>query len=117
MHRSLFATLVLGCAWLGHVAAHTDFTATEPADGATLDAAPDTVRMDFAGPMRIVKVTVVHAGPDGSSETRLTPPSRDATESLVLSPELAGPGDYRIEWRGLGEDGHVMTGAFSFSGR
>ena len=108
---------LLACLTCGPALAHTSGTSTEPADGATLDAVPETLRLAFAGPMRIVKVVMVHEGPTGTHETRLEVPSKAATESLELSPDFAGPGDYRVEWRGLGEDGHVMTGTFSFSVR
>lgn len=117
MNRLVPAIALLACLCPAGALAHTSGTATEPADGATLDRVPEALRLSFAGPMRIVKVVMVHDGPTGSHETRLALPSEAATESLELSPDFAGPGDYRIEWRGLGEDGHVMTGEFSFSVR
>ena len=37
-----------------------------------------------------------------------------ATEFIV--PVIGmGPGSYKIEWRGLGIDGHAMTGEFMFT--
>ena len=117
MNRLVPAIALLACLCAGGALAHTPGTSTEPADGATLDAVPEALRLSFAGPMRVVKVVMVHDGPTGARETRLDVPSKAPTESLALSPEFAGPGDYRVEWRGLGEDGHVMTGEFSFSVR
>ena len=70
--------------------AHSEKESMTPADGAILDAVPETIGLRFNDGMRLTKVEMTHA------ETH--------TEALDLG----------TQWRGLGVDGHPMNGVFSF---
>jgi methionine-rich copper-binding protein CopC len=89
--------------------AHSPLESTEPSDGAVLAGAPEVIRLEFAGPIRLVGVALSGNG----AETALDVPSAGAARFEVATPDLA-PGRYRVEWRGMAGDGHVMSGAFSF---
>ena len=115
MIRSAALALAL-CSCLPSVTAfaHTDVVSTDPADGATLDAAPETLRVRFAAPLRVVKASVTRTAPDGARESRAERPAPAPSEELTLAPGLVGTGDYAIVWRALGDDGHVVEGGFAF---
>jgi methionine-rich copper-binding protein CopC len=100
------AALMAGTAAL----AHSMVTATDPADGAALTAAPEVIRIEFSEPIRLVGVAISGAGRDAALEV----PSAGAARYALEAPDLPA-GDYRVEWRGMAGDGHVMTGAFSFA--
>jgi len=93
--------------------AHSDLTASFPADGTWIDPSVTKLAMTFGKEIRLVTVTI---GPEGGDATTL---DLDEQNSLSTEFELALPaletGPYTIEWRGLGEDGHVMTGQIRFA--
>jgi methionine-rich copper-binding protein CopC len=105
---------VLVVALAGGAAAHSLLLESVPAAGATLTAPPEQITLRFnnriekkLSTIRLVDergapraVTVL--GTDGSAD-RLT---------ATLSP--LPPGAWRIEWRVLSTDGHIVSGAFSF---
>lgn len=94
--------------------AHSPVKETSPANGAVLETVPEMLHMTFAAPARVMKVTMTHSKNDASHESRLEIPTRDMVEEIHLTPEFMGSGNYLVEWRALGEDGHVLKGTFSF---
>ncbi|KPB02677.1 hypothetical protein SU32_02790 [Ahrensia marina] len=70
--------------------------------------------MNFKSPARILKVVMTHSLDGTSRETRLDLPTRKAIKKIEFTPEFMGAGEYKIEWRALGTDGHVIKGDFSF---
>lgn len=95
--------------------AHSTLRSTVPADGQVLDSVPATVDIGFAEPARLMKVEMTHTTGDVSETIRVAIPTREPVNDIALSPALAGAGDYSVNWRALSEDGHVITGTFSFS--
>jgi len=112
MTRTALSLLLVMCS--PFVLAHTPSESTHPADGATLETVPEMLHVTFAEPTRVVKIVLIHTGPGGTHETRLEPPSKEPSETLHLTPELPGAGEYALTWRALGADGHVVTGSFTF---
>ncbi len=110
--KTLLLASLIGV-WAMAAAAHSPLETSDPADGAVLDAAPAEVLFDFNGDIRLTRVTVNH---DGSDLTDLDLSAYDGfvSEFAIPMPD-SGPGTYLIEWRGLGTDGHVMTGTLSFT--
>lgn len=94
--------------------AHSEMETTSPENQAKLDVAPEMLHLTFSAPARVMKVVMTHTTADGANEMRLEIPSRELVDEVHLTPEFPGAGAYRVEWRALGEDGHVMTGEFSF---
>lgn len=95
--------------------AHSPVKSTEPANGDVLDAVPAAIDISFAKPARLMKVEVIHTVGDVSETIRLEIPTREQIEDISLIPGLSVAGDYSVNWRALGEDGHVVMGTFSFS--
>lgn len=93
--------------------AHSKKEQTIPADGAVLKAAPDAIGMGFDAPMRITLITLKRA--DGTAIDLARTDAMQPVTSFSAQPQSPlAPGTYRVEWRGMAEDGHVMTGAFGF---
>ena len=87
---------------------------TSPANEAELNAVPEMLHLNFAKPARVLKVVMTHSANDESHEVRLELPTKDAVQEMHLTPEFEGAGTYKIEWRALGLDGHVIKGDFTF---
>lgn len=84
-------------------------TASTPADGARLKAAPRALRMSFAHPVVLESLVVVD--PAGKRTALKAPAGSRATHTVVL-PAL-GRGAHVVEWRTSG--GHAMQGRLSFT--
>jgi methionine-rich copper-binding protein CopC len=94
------------------VAAHTELTATGPADGATVTTPIEDVTLTFSGPVRADGSTVTVTGPDGvASQGQLT--VLDTTVHQPVTPLRSGP--YRVDWSVVAGDGHAITGSFGFT--
>ena len=100
------------CLLAAVASAHSRMDATLPQDGDVLAEVPAHVTLDYAQPIRLTKVELSHMGSD-PLELELGDQKSFATR-FVLPLTGLGPGTYRIEWRGLASDGHVMQGGFSF---
>jgi methionine-rich copper-binding protein CopC len=85
-----------------------------PGDGARIGAAPDMIRLDFTGPVRVRSSRVAVRGPSG--ERFELGPVTGAADTIVqaLRP-LGAPGRYRVAYRVVAADGHVLTGAVRFT--
>lgn len=103
--------LALLCA-VPDASAHSRKETTVPADGAALRAPPEVIVMEFDTPIRITSLSLTTGAGDAVELRRTTGP-RPVTRYEAVPPAL-GAGSYRVEWRGLSEDGHTMQGSFSF---
>lgn len=107
--RGLAVALLM--AMTGAAAAHGEGK-TQPADGAALETPPETITVRFDEPTRVTSFEVT--GPDGPVALA-SEPATEATERVQVAPsETLGAGDYTVEWRALGSDGHPFAGSMSF---
>ena len=92
--------------------AHTKSETTTPADGATVTEVSE-LTMRFDDPMRIIAATLTSDGVEVGiePETGMDP----VTEWRAVPADDLSPGTYRLEWRGMAEDGHPMQGGFGFT--
>lgn len=94
--------------------AHSLLTHSEPSESAVLRTPPATLVLQFAEPIRVMTVRLVDAA---GNETALTRAGErtDATQEVraAVNGRLAA-GDYRIDWRGASDDGHVGGGTVRF---
>lgn len=113
----LTASLMIG-AGLGalpstHIAyAHSDVNKTNPENGAELTEIPAKLDLTFADQIRITKVEMSH-GPHVNMELELGDQTSFTNKITVPTMDM-GAGVYTVNWRGLGKDGHAMTGEFKF---
>ena len=111
MHRVLLAGLIV--MWASVAIAHSPLKSTTPANEATIAQAPDEIRLDFGKDIRLTRLAVTHAD---DKKMKLDLSGQDGFKKLYLVPfEGMGTGNYLIEWRGLGGDGHALNGTFSFT--
>lgn len=112
--KKLILGAVLSLALTASAFAHSPLKATMPADGETVSGSPEMLHLVFAKPARVTKVMLKHTNGDMSHENKLELPSKKFATELMLQPEFKGPGDYEVEWRALGQDGHALKGSFKF---
>lgn len=93
--------------------AHDQLTGTDPEDGATVQA-PDRVELTFSGAVGDLGTQVTVTGPDGGSVVEGDPEVDGAVVEQGLVDDLPA-GDYAVAWRVTSEDGHPISGDFSFS--
>ena len=94
--------------------AHVKMNATVPADGATVAPGLSEIGFVFTDAVRITLVKVAHKESATSVQQTSKLPKAFVTKAKIAVQPLA-PGAYAVEWTGVGKDGHVMNGAFSFS--
>lgn len=93
--------------------AHDALIGSDPADGATVDAAPSQVVLTFAAEQAGVGAEVVVTGPDGGawSDGAAVTSGTTVTQPLV---DGMPDGAYTVAWRSVAQDGHPVTGTFGF---
>lgn len=114
MNRSALTTLAM-LAMLVPAMAHSPLQTSVPADGDELSSVPETIDMTFTAAARVMKVEMIHTNGNASHTVTVDIPTRDTVETISLSPDFVGAGAYQVDWRALSEDGHVITGTFSFT--
>ncbi|MDE4134983.1 copper resistance protein CopC [Phaeobacter sp. QD34_3] len=93
--------------------AHSKISGSSPADGAVLSQPPARIELTFAKHIRLTRVKLLSQ--DGSDRPLDLGSQTSFGREFSLPVHELGQGVYQIEWRGLGQDGHAMTGGFSFS--
>ena len=92
--------------------AHDVLERTNPADGTTVTHLPGTVVLTFSEAPLEIGTQVVVTGPSGPVSSGVpTVEGRDVTQALA--PTAPG-GDYTVSYRVTSDDGHPVTGTFSF---
>ena len=99
--------------WSGTAMAHSPLEQTVPSNEAKIATEPETIDMTFKKGIRLTKVSMTHADHPAVLLDISGPKGFITDYSLPV--KKMGPGDYLIEWRGLGQDGHATKGAFTFS--
>ena len=99
----------------GAATAHSRPETTAPANGAVLAAAPPVISISFDKPMRVTLIELTDADGDAFALERtdgMAPVTR-----FEAPPVLLPAGSYTVDWRWLSEDGHAMSGRFTFEVR
>jgi methionine-rich copper-binding protein CopC len=105
------AALVLTPAPAVH--AHSLLIASVPASGAVVVTAP-TVALRFNNRVE-KKLSRIRLVPAQGDPRTLELRSDGAVDTLEAPLPALAPGRYRVEWRVLSTDGHVVNGAFPFT--
>ena len=110
---SLTGALLLGSLLAPPAAAHDTLVASDPPDGATLDAAPESIVLEFSADILELNPGMEITGPDGAQvelgEAQVDGPS--VTWDVVG--ELGG-GQHDVVWVVTSSDGHPIDGELSF---
>ncbi|WP_324276691.1 copper resistance CopC family protein [Blastococcus brunescens] len=93
--------------------AHDALVAVTPADGGTLETAPEQVTLEFSGSPQELGTRVLVTAPDGRPVSDGPVELRDTTVSQALAADLPA-GTYTVEWRVTSADGHPLSGTSTF---
>jgi len=104
----LAASLLFLAAATAH--AHAHLTSSDPGEGST-GKSPGQIVLTFSEPARLTALSLQRK--DGETRKLTLPTTTAARLSIPLS-SLA-PGSYTLEWRALGGDGHITSGAVHFT--
>ena len=108
---ALFALLVPALATAAH--AHSLLLSSVPTAGAVVNGAPGvTLRFNNRIEKKLCRIRLVSPHGEPQALSVRTDGVVDALEAPL--PPLAA-GRYRVDWRVLSTDGHVVSGTFAFS--
>jgi methionine-rich copper-binding protein CopC len=94
--------------------AHSHAEVTMPADGEVVQGTPPMIMLHFDKPLRVTSITLKNAQDENQPLTQ----SDDMKKPVTMyhaTPATLAPGRYQVDWRGLSDDGHAMSGRFSFT--
>jgi methionine-rich copper-binding protein CopC len=94
--------------------AHNVLVSSDPADGATLDSAPESVTLTFDQSVQDVGNQIAVTGPEGGQWTDGDVQVRGNIVTVGLRP-LGPAGEYTIGYRILSADGHPVQGEVTFT--
>ncbi len=115
--RLLLAALFLVVFLPAPAGAHTRLESSAPAADAVLRTPPAEIRLRFSGRAEptLTGATLTTAAGDTIPVGRATVEPGSANRAFVIPiPTSLAPGQYLVEWRTAGTDGHVIRGAFTF---
>jgi copper transport protein len=96
---------------------HVELRSSSPGRDAVLASAPDAVSLHFTGRVDTALSRIEVTGPDGRGLRlgALEHPGPDDEDRLRATlPSALEPGRYRVDWRTVSPDGHVVQGSFDF---
>jgi methionine-rich copper-binding protein CopC len=99
--------LAVATAW-----AHAHLEESLPADGSVIHSAPSQLVLRFSESAQLTALSIEKS--DGSRQKIAPLPQGAQTRVVVPLPALA-PGRYRVSWRALGADGHLVPGQIQFT--
>ena len=107
-----FAVIALTAALDMAALGHTTVGNVTPKSGSTLQASPANIELEFRSQATLTSVVAVRAD---KSERRLQfKPGARPGVFIVLEPKLE-PGRNQIKWKGLSQDGHVISGSLIYT--
>lgn len=95
-------------------AAHTALTATDPAADSTVTTGPTRVTATFNEELQPTFASMTVVGPDGNLWSAGEAEVRGNTVGVAVRP-LGPAGRYTVNYRVTSDDGHVVSGAWSFT--
>lgn len=114
------ALFLLSASYAGYVgaavpaSAHADLVSTDPADGAVLQSVPESITLSFNSKILEGMAELAVTNSVGELVTGIIAESAQTTATALWPVDL--PGDtYKVAYRIVSEDGHPITGSFSFS--
>jgi methionine-rich copper-binding protein CopC len=110
---AVFVVLALALAGAGVASAHAARIATDPAEGAELSHGPQRVSATFSEPLQSQFAAMTVVGPDSNLWSSGEPQVQDAVISVGVRP-LGPAGTYTVNYRVTSDDGHVVSGSWSF---
>ena len=107
-----FVALALGLALACAAHAHTPLKTSVPAADASVSA-PKTIELTFGGDVRLTSLTLTDSA--GAAKHTDAVPSEIASAFSLNIHEPLAPGAYKVVWRAVGGDTHIISGEFGFT--
>ena len=107
-----FVAMALGLALAAAAHAHTPLKASAPAADAAVPA-PKAVELTFDGDVRLTSVSLADSS-GAAKHLDAVPTAVASTFSLSIHEPLAA-GAYKVTWRAVGGDTHIISGEFGFT--
>jgi copper transport protein len=95
-------------------AVHAHLVASTPAAGDTLRLPPAQIRLAFSEPVEGVMAEIRIVRPDGSVLQPVAATDPNDVKVVVASLAALEAGGYRVVWRVVSADGHVVSGDYAF---
>ena len=97
--------------------AHDEVVSTYPASGETVEAGQISITVDFSAEVMANERNEGFEIRVSDSQGNIQPIGCLEASGVTLSSttSLANPGDYKVDWRSVGNDGHAIEGSFKFS--
>ena len=114
---AIAAVAAFALSFAGAAAAHSRPETTVPADGEVVAAAPAVISISFDKPMRVTFIELTGGDGDGDAFALGRTDEMAPVTRFEATPPPLPAGRYTVTWRGLSEDGHAMSGRFSFEVR
>jgi methionine-rich copper-binding protein CopC len=113
MYRISALFMILLSATATQVEAHAHLVSSQPANGTTVTASPESVTLVFSESAKVTTLSLQAAG-EPSAKKLAVSLAEDSVSHVIALPTL-GAGDYILTWRALSDDGHVTSGTVKFS--
>jgi methionine-rich copper-binding protein CopC len=115
MRTTITLALTLSLLGAGQALAHARLLHATPKAGATVKAAPATLRLAYSETIDPAKSTVAVAGPGGPAAIGpIVLDSKDKRVVIVPIKARLAPGAYKVTWGMTSADGHHTEGDFAF---
>lgn len=102
------SALMLSSNLFAHGAMHETF----PANGALMTEPTERIELNFKNPTKLVSLKLLDSE-DNSVPVNFERSQQAGTHFESMFSELE-PGSYSVQWKAMGEDGHMMKGGFQF---
>jgi len=93
--------------------AHSGLRTSVPAKGASLTESPSSIQLEFTGDVFLLNLTLTDT--QGNSVEFGFKPSADKLKQFELALPTLKANSYQVDWTVMGNDGHRMSGNFSFT--
>ncbi len=115
--KKMITTLLMVIGLCSEAFAHTSLESSTPKNGSIVDKPPTELLLSFANEIRLTAVILSNAAnkPVKLKLDKYKKFQTDFSFELALAGDSDQRGEYSIEWRGIGRDGHVMKGSFTYT--
>ena len=104
--------VLLLCVFAPALQAHAHLEESAPAEGSVLHGAPRQLVLRFSEPARLTTLTLER---EGAAPQKIASLPGDSEARIVVSLPVLAAGHYRVRWRALSADGHVVPGELHFT--
>ena len=103
-------------AMLAHARRHLKLLKTSPTADAVLTKSPDAVRLWLSEPAEVpaTKITLTTAAGAAIATAAVTHAASKDAPLVALIPTQLASGAYKVTWKAMSKDGHVVKGTFGF---